>query len=94
MKSSPHLIEIRSYFTNLILLVLLWREYAPESQGLIASAGHQCLAVRAHGQIQYAERVSCQHGKLAHSRLLPPNDYLVLAIAMRANQLVDVFRKG
>ena len=36
--------------------------------------------------------MACQNGEFAHSRLLPPNDYLVLAVAVGTDQFVDILR--
>lgn len=38
--------------------------------------------------------MSRQYSELAHSRFLPPNDYLVFAIAVGADELVHILRIG
>ncbi|RNA28621.1 hypothetical protein BpHYR1_008630 [Brachionus plicatilis] len=68
-------------------------EHIPEPERFVASTSHNGLAVRRHGQIQHSIRVTSQLGQLTHARILP-DQYLILRVAMSADQLVGVFRPG
>src|ERR1700710_971901 len=61
----------------------------PETQGLITSARHHRLAVRAHGEVQDTEGVASQRNNLLHARVLP-DDNLVLTVSVCADDLVRV----
>jgi len=74
-----------------IPLKSLAREDVPKPQRLIPGTRHNRLSVRRHGQIQHSQRVASQSGQLGERRV-PPDDNLVLAVPVRAHELVHVLR--
>jgi hypothetical protein len=54
---------------------------------------HDRLPVWRHCQVQHPHGVPRQHGHLLHG-WVPPHDDLVLAVAVRADQLVHVLGPG
>jgi len=52
-------------------------------------AGDNGLAVRRDSQVEHAQRVASQRGQLGHGRVAPHDD-LVLAVTVRAHNLVDI----
>eukprot|EP00237_Pycnococcus_provasolii_P007733 CAMPEP_0206131394 /NCGR_PEP_ID=MMETSP1472-20131121/44901_1 /ASSEMBLY_ACC=CAM_ASM_001108 /TAXON_ID=41880 /ORGANISM="Pycnococcus provasolii, Strain RCC251" /LENGTH=98 /DNA_ID=CAMNT_0053522837 /DNA_START=84 /DNA_END=378 /DNA_ORIENTATION=+ len=65
----------------------LAEENAPETERFVASARADRLAIRAHRQVQDAERVTGKCRKLRHA-WQSPDDNLVLRVPMRAHELV------
>lgn len=72
---------------------LLFLERLPEAESLIAGTGDNDLAVGAHGEIEHTIRVARERDNLAHAGILPDDD-LVLAVAVRRDNLIAVARPG
>lgn len=70
----------------------LWsRKYVPKTQCLVPSTSNYRLAVRRNSQVEDTEGVAGQSCQLRHRRVTP-YDYLVLTVAVSANDLVHIFR--
>lgn len=63
----------------------------PKPQRLVSGSRDDRLAIRAHRQVEHTERMAGQGDDLLHAGIFPDHD-LVLAVAVRANDLVRVFR--
>lgn len=62
-------------------------ENLPESECFVACSCYDRLAVWAHGEVENTEGVTSQGHNLFHARVLP-NDDLILAVPMCADNLV------
>ena len=68
-------------------------EDVPEAERLVAGAGDNGLAVGTHGQVEDPVAVAGELGELGHGRILP-DEYLILRVAVRGDELVRVLRPG
>lgn len=69
---------------------LLLFECVPEAERLIACAGDNDLAIRAHGQVENTVGVAGQRNDLLHTWVFPDND-LVLTVTMSRDNFVAIF---
>ena len=60
-KSSPKVACTWLYLRLWLTLLFWWWEHFPEAEGLVTCSCHQCLAIGAHGEVQYSVGVARQH---------------------------------
>lgn len=72
---------------------LLLFESVPKTKSLVSSTCDYDLAIWAHCKVQHTVCMPCQRDNLLHTRVLP-NNYLVLAVAMRRDNFIAVLGPG
>ena len=69
-----------------------WREYVPETEGLVSCSGDNALTVWTHREVKDSVGVTRERCNFLHGWVLPHDD-LIQRIAMGADDLIHVLGK-